>query len=108
MTMRMFDNRLVWLALALFIAWAVLPPALGEWYRPGTDDYAPTNDCGMNHTLKFVFTDWMGNPCQVTKGTVSDEYAQRIRKQFEGEGDTLTSSLEKALDYIERVIWEIK
>lgn len=109
MTAKFFDLRLIALAFALVVVLmgVTMMDDNGTlvWHRPGTDFDAPVNDCGHNHTLKFIYY-IAGQRCEVTKGTASKDYVDRLAQTFKSEGDVIASPIERALHYIENVVWK--
>jgi len=112
MTARLFDLR--WIALAFALALVMVGITMYDnvqpgqaWFSPGIDPYYPESDCGKNYSLKLQFTLPNGAQCEHARGMANEPYVRRIQKSFEGEGNSFTTTLDLALQYIENVVWRI-
>lgn len=113
MTNRLMDLRLIVTGFLLVVALMGVT-IMGDdyvsqgqaWYPPDVESGSmPHNDCGQNYTLKLVYM-LNGQVCEVTKGTASKDYVERLAETFKSEGDVIASPIERALHYIENVVWK--
>lgn len=105
MTIAATHNQMPTLMLLAAIALALLAAYLGEaWLAPHADPLMPVDDCGKNWTLRLMAIE---PNCAI--GSVSDESVEAVRKTFPPQNEPgvvyTESTLDKALYFIEKIIW---